>query len=180
MLIRMARSRAKSLLKLRRVSHVKASAVSTRTTTASSPSEDLDVREKANGPIPPQLRAADADNDGQWSYDELRTVAPNLTTTSLRARADKNGDGLLNRQELQALRRQDRAAKKTRASATCKRNATAQVRHDAITKLLQIDADDDGAVSFEEVLAAKPGYPREAFDRNDRNNDGVLSRQDMP
>ena len=36
----------------------------------------------------------------------------------------------------------------------------------------------DGSVTFDELTTAKAGFPREAFDRADRNKDGVISTDD--
>jgi Ca2+-binding EF-hand superfamily protein len=78
-------------------------------------------------------------------------------------RLDRNGDG--------ALSPADKPAGRPRKSGNHKA---------MIEKLHGADTDGDGKVTYEEVTAAKPGFPREAFDRADRNGDGVLSQDDAP
>ncbi|GMU93286.1 MAG: hypothetical protein AMXMBFR4_23440 [Candidatus Hydrogenedentota bacterium] len=105
-------------------------------------------------------RKADADNDGKVSFEEMSRVAPNLTRERF-DELDKNGDGVLSEA--------DRAQSEKNA-----RQGASQ----AALKALESDSDGDGKVTFEELNAAKPGYPRETFDRLDRNKDGVLSAED--
>ena len=49
----------------------------------------------------------------------------------------------------------------------------------AAARLLETDPNKDGKVSFDEIAAAKPGFPREAFDKADTNKDGVVSSDDV-
>ena len=107
------------------------------------------------------LRRADADHNRQVSYEELSAVAPGVTRARF-DRWDRNGDGVLSRA--------DRAEDSDGSRADARRKLVQQVR--------KADADGDGAVSFDELTAAKPGFPRAAFDRLDRNGDGVLSSAD--
>lgn len=136
---------------------------------------DLKKQNNPGGLSPKAIRNADANGDGQWSYEELKTVAKRLPKPAFE-RVDANGDGLLNEEELQQLRKRRGGQQNQRRG-----NAqSVQVRRDAIGKILESDANGDGGVSFEELVAAKPGFPRNVFDRNDRNNDGVVSRADLP
>ncbi len=137
---------------------------------------EADFKQRGNpgAPSPKAVQEADANGDGQWSYDELKTVAKRLPEKLFKS-VDADGDGLLNADEVKALR-----AKAARQSKASGRNADlAKVRQDAITKILKSDADGNGEVTFEELAAAKPGFPRSTFDRNDRNNDGVVSKADQ-
>jgi len=135
---------------------------------------EADLKKVNNISKPDQktVREADVNGDGLWSYAELKTVATRLNEEAFNS-ADSDDDGLLNSEELAALRR---AAKQRTERST----QQAQVRRDTIEKVLESDTDDDGEVSFEELIAAKPGFPRKAFDRNDRNKDGVVTRADLP
>ncbi len=128
---------------------------------------------KPGTPSQKAIEQADANGDGLWSYEELKTVAKQLQPRAFRS-VDGNGDGLLNANELQALRRTaERQPKRSAANTN-----PSQTKLDAVNKILQADADGDGGVTFEELVAAKPGYPRSAFDRNDGNKDGVISTAD--
>ena len=40
------------------------------------------------------------------------------------------------------------------------------------------DANKDGQLTYEEMTAVRPGYPRDAFDQLDSNKDGVISSAD--
>lgn len=119
------------------------------------------------------IERADANGDGLWSYEELKTVAKQLQTRAFRS-ADRDGDDLLNADELQALRRMAKGQSNRPPAKT----EQAQTKLDAVNKILQSDTDGDGGVTFDELVAAKPGYPRSTFDRNDRNNDGVITSAD--
>ena len=47
-------------------------------------------------------------------------------------------------------------------------------------RLIAADANGDGRITFEEAKAAFPKLTQERFNKLDRNQDGVLSREDMP
>ncbi|MDZ4861709.1 MAG: EF-hand domain-containing protein [Candidatus Hydrogenedentes bacterium] len=112
-------------------------------------------------PNPIQLmRKADTDRNGSITFEELAAVTPDLA----RERFDKmdvNKDGVLSAAD--------------RAQGTKDKKQETEVH---LLKLLMSDGDKDGNVTFEEMEAAKPGFPREAFDKADRNKDGVLSITD--
>lgn len=44
--------------------------------------------------------------------------------------------------------------------------------------MIQMDKDLDGRVTFEEVLLEKPEFPKEVFDSQDTNRDGIWTRED--
>lgn len=138
---------------------------------------EADFRDARNsvGPSPQAIRRADANGDGFWSYEEIKRVAKQLPERAFKS-VDEDGDGLLNSNELQALRRLgNRPSNRSRNNAQ-----TSSYRRDSVEKLLDSDTNRDGGVTFEELVAAKPGYPRVNFDGNDRNNDGVVSGADVP
>lgn len=111
-------------------------------------------------PVAVLARKADADSDGKVTFEELSRVAPNLTRERFEE-LDKNRDGVLSEAD------RGQSEKDARQGAS-----------QAARKALESDSDGDGKVTFEELNAAKPGYPRETFDRLDRNKDGVLSAED--
>ena len=51
---------------------------------------------------------------------------------------------------------------------------------EGMQRLIAADANGDGRVTFDEAKAAFPKATREQFNKMDRNQDGVLSRADMP
>ena len=106
-------------------------------------------------------RRADTDNNGKVTFDEMRAVMPKLD----RARfdeMDRNKDGVLSPEDRAQAEREGK-----------------QGAGEAGAKLMESDANKDGKLTYEELTAAKPGFPREAFDKADRNKDGVLSAEDQ-
>jgi len=85
----------------------------------------------ADGHVARMLRQADVNKDGRITFEELKAVRPQVTGERFKA-ADKNGDGVLSRE--------DRSA----AEATAGRNG---VR----AKLKEADADGDRKLSREEA-----------------------------
>jgi len=45
---------------------------------------------------------------------------------------------------------------------------------------LEADKNDDGQVTYEELLVVAPNFPKARFEALDRNKDGVLSHEDRP
>ncbi len=113
-----------------------------------------------------RFRKADKNGDGKVSYDELTTQMPDLTQERF-AHMDRNNDGVLSPED----RKESTPRKRTGNDSHVSRAAAAR-------KLMETDADKDGSVTFKEVTAAKPGFPRKAFDRYDTNGDGILSAAD--
>ncbi len=96
----------------------------------------------------------DADGDGQLTRAEMQA--------HMKARfdaADSDGDGILTRDEIEARGRQKAAERAGRMIG-------------------KLDADGDGAVSFEEMQAAKPRGAR-MFERADADGDGAISRAEF-
>ncbi len=107
---------------------------------------------------------ADKDGDGQVTFDELRATFPKLTQERF-SMLDRNSDGVLSQADRPAA---------SDGGPNSGRKARGQFVH----KVLQADADGDSKVTYGEVTAKRPGFPRAAFDRLDANGDGVLSRED--
>lgn len=105
-------------------------------------------------------RKADKDNSGSVSFEELHAAFPKFPRERFDD-LDKNKDGMLS------------PADRVQLARDIKEGAD-----EAVTKLLESDANNDGNLAFEELTAAKPGFPREAFDQADRNKDGVISNAD--
>lgn len=109
--------------------------------------------------LPPLLRVlrlADANQDGQVTFEELSALLPNLTQDVF-DRLDANDDGVLTIEDA-GLR--------------------ARRYHRLLRRLHEADTNGDCSVDLEEFLAAFPDATEERFDRLDRNNDGLLNRAD--
>ncbi len=116
------------------------------------------------GPARGVFEQADADGDGMVTFDELSAVRPGITRERFN-RLDRNGDG--------ALSKADRAGGN--------RGDGGRPRGQRIRDIAQqADANADKQLSYEEIVAVKDDFPRQLFDRFDRNGDGVLSKADMP
>ena len=109
---------------------------------------------------------ADQNGDGTISFDELKAQSAGVTWERFE-QMDRNGDGVLSPA--------DRDATATRRQPG---SESRDARFGAAQKLMETDANHDGTVTFEEVTDAKPGFPRDAYDRYDSNRDGVLTQAD--
>lgn len=123
--------------------------------------ESAKTAAKTNQPSMEQMaRKADKDKSGSVSLEELHAVYPKFPQDRFEE-MDKNKDGVLS------------PADRVQLARDIKEGAD-----EAITKLLESDANKDANLTFEELTAAKSGFPREAFDQADRNKDGVISDAD--
>ncbi|MCC6153897.1 MAG: EF-hand domain-containing protein [Candidatus Hydrogenedentes bacterium] len=105
-------------------------------------------------------RKADRDKSGSVTLEELHAVYPKFPQVRFEE-MDKNKDGVLS------------PADRVQLARDMKEGAD-----EAVTKLLESDANSDGKLTFDELTTAKPGFPREAFDQADRNKDGTISVTD--
>lgn len=112
----------------------------------------------------------------------LAFAAPASAGEDIFARADKNGDGLVTREEALAARedafkRADRNGDGVlNAADTPKRPALAsEYRQRTAQFKKQFDLNGDGAVTLEEVRSA----PMTAFDAADANKDGALDKAEI-
>ncbi|MFA6241877.1 MAG: hypothetical protein WC655_13165 [Candidatus Hydrogenedentales bacterium] len=121
---------------------------------------------KGQEPVMQLAKRADVDQDGKVTFEEMSKVAPNMTQERFN-QIDTNKDGVLTME--------DRAKGGKEG-----KGGDPAARANAVKKLQSADANGDGKVTFEEALAAKPGYPKEAFDKFDTNKDGVISAEDLP
>ena len=105
------------------------------------------------------LGQADADGDGQVTFEEASAKFPKVTRAAF-DRLDRNDDGVLTRADV--------PERGLRARIQRLREA-----------LIAADANSDGNVTLEEALAI-PRMTEGIFNRLDRNDDGVVNRQDVP
>lgn len=107
---------------------------------------------------------ADANHDGKVSFEELRVLRPRMDQAGF-DRLDADGDGFLTSAD--------------RPEPQRARNGEDRIRRQMLTKLLSSDRDGDGAVTYEELLKAKPGFPERNFKRLDADGDGRLTQADL-
>jgi Ca2+-binding EF-hand superfamily protein len=100
----------------------------------------------------PERPRIDANGDGSIDLAELQAVRPNATVEQFNA-ADKDGNGLLSREEIRGFARELRGP--------------------------PVDANGDGAVSFEELQARRPNITQEQFTALDADGSGGLSRAEL-
>jgi Ca2+-binding EF-hand superfamily protein len=115
------------------------------------------------GNIVQLAQRADTDHNGKVTFEEMSKAAPDMTQERFKA-LDRNKDGVLSQE--------DRGGGQRGTGGEGKANA--------IKKLMEADKNGDGKVTYDEVVIAKPGYPKEAFDRFDTNKDGVITTEDLP
>ncbi|MCC6488727.1 MAG: hypothetical protein IT364_14610 [Candidatus Hydrogenedentes bacterium] len=99
------------------------------------------------------LKKADADKNGEVTFEELKAVLPNLTEERF-DKMDRDGDGVLTRKDLPKR------------------------EHRLLKLLKEADTNGDRQVTYEEAVAVLPNLTQEQFDKLDKNGDGVLSRDD--
>ena len=110
--------------------------------------------EGPNGCPPPLgrlIKAADADQNGEVTLEEFQLKFPNASEDRFNV-LDRNDDGVLTKDDVPWHER-------------------ARV----LRKLKQADTDDDGSVTWEEFSVAFPNADEAAFNRMDRNDDGVIN-----
>lgn len=105
------------------------------------------------------LKQADADGDGQVTFEEASAKFPKVTREVF-DKMDRNDDGVLTRADI--------PARGLRARIQRLREALAAA-----------DANGDGNVTLEEALTV-PRMTEAVFNRLDRNDDGVINREDAP
>ncbi|NUM56962.1 MAG: EF-hand domain-containing protein [Candidatus Hydrogenedentes bacterium] len=121
------------------------------------------------GGEPGQLfKKADRDQDGRVTWEEVHALAPRFPEERFR-QLDANSDGAITTDELPSAR--DRGAIPTKPGDIGKDTSVAQFARKA-------DTDRNGLITYEEMQAVYPKFPRERFDELDKNSDGVLSMAD--
>jgi len=110
------------------------------------------------------MERADTNKDGKLSYEEISAVRPEATRERFE-QMDRNNDGFLSRAD--------------RVDGRGGARGVGDGRQEMARQILSTDANDDGNVSYEELEASKPGFPKEAFSRIDRNADGFISEEEL-
>ncbi len=111
------------------------------------------------------LQGADADKDGKVTLEEVKAAFPQMSEEQFK-HFDTNGDGAVTKEDKPPVRPE-------------KPQMDVQARMKAVEeRWAKSDANGDGKVSKEEFMAT-PGTNAAAFQRHDRNGDGVLSRDDL-
>ncbi len=111
-------------------------------------------------PILRMLTEADKDGNGKVTFEEVQAIAPGMTQTRFN-RLDRNGDGVLTKAD----------APETPGRPGRRPGQQARLLHRA-------DANGDLKVTYDEIVALQPGFPKQAFDRLDTNNDGGITAED--
>ncbi|HIJ74091.1 MAG TPA: hypothetical protein HPP83_08310, partial [Candidatus Hydrogenedentes bacterium] len=106
------------------------------------------------------LEGADANGDGVVTPDEALAAIPDLPP-ELFALLDRNGDGMLSAEDLPPLPHEEYVLR-------------------LFELIANADSDGDGVVTYEEAVDFVPQLTLEQFDHMDFNDDGVLSREDLP
>ena len=127
--------------------------------------EELGAMRGDRGSRQRALESLDTDGDGSISLPEIQAVRPDVSPEAFN-QADADGNGYLSPSELRAMRR-DRAT--DRGSRQGRRGPPAE-----------FDTDGDGGISLDELRAVRPGVTEEAFQRMDRNGDGVITQDERP
>jgi Ca2+-binding EF-hand superfamily protein len=120
------------------------------------------------------VRNADSDANGEVTLDELQASVSRMNADRF-ARLDGDGDGVLTAEEFPT----PRASNRPRAARRGSRADSFESQKQAAADLLDdADKDGNGAVTLEEVQAAKPGYPAENFEAKDKDNSGTITSEE--
>jgi len=105
-------------------------------------------------PLARLIKAADADQNGEVTLEEFLAKFPNASEDRFNM-LDKNDDGVLSKEDVPW-----------------------EQRARILRRLKHADTDGDGSVTLEEFQAEFPNADEAAFHRLDRNDDGVINKDD--
>jgi len=115
------------------------------------------------------FKSRDKNNNGVLEGDELKTIG-----TRSRAKYDTNGDGKIERNEMQAVIDEQSTGKKTTtaSASSARRKYTKTSRSSSKNKL---DTNGDGVIQMHEFAKEWTQKKLDEFTAKDKNGDGVLS-----
>lgn len=115
------------------------------------------------------FRQADRDGDGKVSWEELQAIRPAFPEKQFK-RLDKNSDGFITPSE------RPRPKKKSAKQPS----AAGKERNQYVAKLIAThDEDKSGDVTLAEIQRDKPGFPASTFGALDRDKNGTLGAADL-
>ena len=115
----------------------------------------------------PIIQALDADKDGKVSSEEMANAATALATL------DKNGDGVLEMDEMMPARggRGERGGRRGQGGPRGGEGGS----NGFVDRMMQNDTDGDGKVSADEARERMQGF----FERLDSDKDGFLTKEEI-
>lgn len=116
----------------------------------------------------PIIQALDADKDGEISKEEMANAATTLATL------DKNGDGVLQRDEMMPTRGGRRGGPGGGGPGGGPRGGEGGASG-FVDRMMENDADGDGKISADEAPERMQGF----FERLDGDKDGFLTKEEI-
>lgn len=124
--------------------------------------------------MPGLVSRADKDEDGKTTFQELLAVMPSLALEYFK-HLDTDGDGVITADD----RQWGPGKKSLRPKRDEENRRPAKDPAKEFAKIAGWDADKDGRITFEEVVAAVSGFSKDAFEKLDTNGDAHLSKEDF-
>lgn len=142
------------------------------------PAPDMESRRQ----LMQTLMAADKDEDGKASFDEVTAAKPGFAKADF-DRVDRNHDGVISAEDTPKTPTQSdtpHAPDAARAKAAKAAAASPEAREKMRERLKKADANADGFVTREEAKIGLPNLTDERFKALDKDGDGKLGPNDRP